>query len=461
MNATALANFAQNSRRSALAGNLGRNSKLGLPIALLLAASAWFYIDHVYLGHQLAEAAAYDKPQGIFSDFYPRWLGARELLLHHRDPYSPEITREIQIGYYGRLLDSRRPGDPKDQMAFAYPLYVVFLLAPTVTLPFVFVRIAVHWFLIVLTAASVLLWLRALLWRVSPVLTASMVILTLGSLPAVQGIKLEQLTLLVGGMIAGCALFLVRDYLVVAGILLAFATIKPQLVLLMAAWLMLWACGNYRERRRFIWGFGLTMATLFTAAEFVMPGWMGEFVAAMAAYRQYTGTPLSILSVLTSSGWGIFFSALLLLALAVLCWRVRRVPAGDPAFGLACSLILTATLVVIPMTSLYNQILLLPAVLLLIRDGLLLWRKDSLTRLLCIIAGLLMVWPWLAAMVLTMASLLLPAELVQKAWAAPLWTSLTIPLGVLLLLWRLCALTLPGTEMPSVAGASPVKPLGP
>ncbi len=33
--------------------------------------------------------------------------------------------------------------------------------------------------------------------------------LTLGTLPVVQGIKLEQLTLLVGGMVAACALLLV------------------------------------------------------------------------------------------------------------------------------------------------------------------------------------------------------------------------------------------------------------
>ena len=59
------------------------------------------------------------------SDLYPRWLGARELLLHHRDPYSPEVTREIQIGYYGRPLDPSRPQDPRDQQGFAYPAYVV------------------------------------------------------------------------------------------------------------------------------------------------------------------------------------------------------------------------------------------------------------------------------------------------------------------------------------------------
>ena len=32
------------------------------------------------------------------------------MLLHDRNPYSAEVTRDIQIGYYGRPLDSRRAG---------------------------------------------------------------------------------------------------------------------------------------------------------------------------------------------------------------------------------------------------------------------------------------------------------------------------------------------------------------
>jgi hypothetical protein len=99
---------------------------------------------------------------------------------------------------------------------------------------------------------------------------------------------------------------------------------------------------------------------------------------------------------------------------------------------------------VIPMTSLYNQILLLPAVLLLVRHAAFLWKKDRLTQLMCIIAASLVVWPWLTASALSLAWLLLPAELVQKAWAIPLWTSLTVPLGLLLLLARLGMLTQPG-----------------
>jgi len=63
------------------------------------------------------EGARLERPRGNLSDLYPRWLGARELLLHGRDPYSPEITREIQRGYYGRELDSSRPNDPGTKAA--------------------------------------------------------------------------------------------------------------------------------------------------------------------------------------------------------------------------------------------------------------------------------------------------------------------------------------------------------
>src|SRR5690242_3071409 len=91
-----------------------------LLLACLLALGMWCYVDLVLVPYQVADAARMQRPRGNLSDLYPRWLGARELLLHGRDPYSPEITREIQIGYYGRPLDSSRLNDPKDQQGFAY-----------------------------------------------------------------------------------------------------------------------------------------------------------------------------------------------------------------------------------------------------------------------------------------------------------------------------------------------------
>ena len=56
-----------------------------------------FYVQGVLIPYQRRDAAAKDRPRGNLSDLYPRWLGARELLLNGRDPYGPEITREIQL----------------------------------------------------------------------------------------------------------------------------------------------------------------------------------------------------------------------------------------------------------------------------------------------------------------------------------------------------------------------------
>ena len=50
--------------------------------------------------------------------------------------------------------------------------------------------------------------------------------------------------------------------------------------------------------------------------------------------------------------------------------------------------------------------------------------------------GLMLVWPWLAAFGLCVASLFLPAESVQKAWALPLYTNVAIPVAVLG--WLVC-----------------------
>src|SRR5262245_39421675 len=172
--------------------SLLKSPKLGIAIAAVLAFSMWFYVQQVLIPYQERDAAVHNQPRGILSDLYPRWLGARELLLHGRDPYSVEITHEIQQGYYGRVLDPRRPEDPKDEQRFAYPAFVVFLLAPTVRVPFEIVRPGFTIFLVLLTAASVWFWLKALGWqvRLSGIVTA--ILLTLGSLPVAQGIKLQQ-----------------------------------------------------------------------------------------------------------------------------------------------------------------------------------------------------------------------------------------------------------------------------
>ena len=416
-----------------------KDSRLGLLLALLSAASMWFYVQWVLVPYQKADAAAHGRPRGNLSDLYPRWLGTRELLLHHRDPYSSEVTREIQSGYYGRPLDPRRMDDPrfnepKDQQGFAYPLHVIFLLAPTIGLPFPVVQAGFRWLLVILTLASVLLWLRVLRWRPSAATTAIIILLTLGSYAVVQGIKLQQLTLVVSALLAGCGAALVAGHFSLAGFLLALATIKPQLALPLAGWLTLWAASDWRRRQSFIWSFALSMAIFLGASEYILPGWMREFRDAVAAYRQYTGGAGSLLDVLTTPWLGKILAAVAVLAVVVMGWKVRRASHDSAAFSSILALVLAVTLVIVPSFAPYNQVLLLPAVFLITISWKELWSRGSLTRVACGLGLLVVGWPWLASCGLMLASRFVSPSSLQKAWTVPLYTSLGIPLVVLGLL---------------------------
>lgn len=421
-----------------LLSNGGRDLKLryrpqlDVVVALIMAASMWLYVERVLIPYQQADATRHERPRGNLSDLYPRWLGARELLLHHRDPYSPEITREVQVGYYGRVLDPQRPNDPRDQQAFAYPLYVVVLLAPTVQLPFAAVQIGFKWLLFSLTVISVPLWIRAVHWR--PTWSTSVVcaLLTLGSYPAAQGIKLQQLSLFVSVLIALAAALLASGRLRPAGVLLAVATIKPQLAIPLAGWLTLWSLADISRRWRFLVGFCLTLVILFAAAEYELPGWLSQFRGAIAAYGQYTDSR-SVLDVLLTPGLGRIASALVVLWVALVCWRRRKVAVDSDEFALCLSLVLAATVVVIPTFAPYNQLLLLPAIFLIIQSSARL-REKSASRAISMISLGLILWPWVAAVALVVASFFVRSPAVQVAWAVPLYTSLAIPLGVLAML---------------------------
>jgi hypothetical protein len=399
--------------------------------SVVLVAVMWLWVQDIAIPHQQAESAVRRVPRGNLSDLYPRWLGARELLLHGRNPYSAEITREIQQGYYGRPLDLGRANDPRDQQAFAYPLYVVFVLAPTVELPFPVVRQVFLWLLAALTAASVPLWLRAIGWRISLTAQLLWIVLTLGCFPAIQGLKLQQLTLLVAALLAASLGALARGHFVSAGILLALASIKPQLVALPIAWLCIWVAGNWRMRQRLLWSFGLSMLVLGGGSEFLLPGWVGEFRRAAADYWRYTGGGRSVLDVALTPPWGRLLSAALVGAMLVMLWPQRRAAQGTPEFKWSLGLVVATTLAVIPMFAPYNQLLLLPALMVIVQGISRLWRAGRLLKFFLALAVSAVLWPWLASAALVIALLFLPPAVVERAWAVPLYTNFAIPMTVL------------------------------
>jgi len=415
-------------------------------VSVLCLAGTWLYLQRVLVPYQVEDAAEHDRPRGNLSDLYPRWLGARELLLRGRNPYSSEVTREIQIGYYGRALDPSRPGDPKDQQAFAYPVYVVFYLAPTVHLPFAVVQRVFVWVLISLTIASALLWLRVLGWRLPWWGQFSAAAFLLGSLATLQGLKLQQITLFVAPLIAVAVLLLVRGRATLAGMLLAVATIKPQLVVGLIVWLVIWTLGNWKARLRWALSFAVAWIVLAAAAELLLQHWIPQFLHAVGEYQSYTGA-VPLLDNLLPPPFSRLAQLLAAAAAACACWRIRMAPVGTDAFQAGTCLALSTTLLMVPSYALYNQVLLLPALLLAAREGAV-WRHRFAPRFLSLAVAILLSWQWLSAAVLAGLSFLLPAPILFKAWAVPGWTVLTLPVAVtalmLIVVWRTSFQDAPG-----------------
>ena len=400
-----------------------------VPVSAICLAGMWLYAQRVLVAYQVTDAAVHGRPRGNLSDLYPRWLGARELFLHGRDPYSPEVTREIQAGYYGRPLDSSRPEDPKDKQAFAYPLFVAFYLAPTVHLPFDVVRRGFFWALLVLTVVSVLIWLRILHWRLALLVQASLVALTLGSLVVLQGLKLQQMTLLVAALLAIALALLRSDHAVAAGSLLALATIKPQLVFGLLIWLAIWTTGDWKHRYRWIVSFLVTLTILCVAAELWLPHWIPRFWQAAREDQAYTDA-VPLLDKLIPTPWSRFAELASGMGAAAAFWKYRGAALDTDEFALPTCLALAVTLLIVPTYALYNQVLLIPAVLLIVRDKRTIRDSGLVSRVLFIAVAILLIWPWLSSTVLAGLSFVLRPPVIQRAWAVPGWTTLTLPVAV-------------------------------
>jgi len=299
-------------------------------------------------------------------------------------------------------------------------------------LPFHTVQLFFHWLLIALTAVSLPLWLRVLNWRPSLVACAAGIALFLGSVPAAQGIKLQQLSLLVAPALAASAACVAGGSLFSAGAILAVATIKPQLVLPMVLWLLAWSLSDWRARRRLVVGFGLTMAALLTGAEIILPGWWRMFLEAIREYHQYTQNA-SVLDQLANSWTGRYagdvLAAVAVLLTSVVLWRARKEPPGSHEFGRAVALVSSLTALIVPMYAPYNQVLLLPAVLSLWRERATFASASWVMRMVYALAAFALFWPWIASIALT-ATWFFSHDTAFKAWKVPIYPTFALPVVV-------------------------------
>jgi hypothetical protein len=338
------------------------------------------------------------KLKAQMGDLYPRWVGTRELLLHGRNPYSPEVSHEIQMAFYGHAIDQQYGSGMQviDEQRFVYPVYVVFLLAPAVYLQFSQVQILAAMLFGMLTVISVILWMEVLHWRPPKALVLAIVLFVLSSPQIVQGLRLRQLGLVVAFLLAMSAWCMVRNHLAIAGVLLAISTIKPQMVVLPLGWFLLWAASAWARRWPLLAGFGVTLVALTGLGEFVLPGWPRYFLDGLIAYRKYFPTT-SLLGLALGNWVGGILTGITIVALLALAWRNRRVEANSAEFAYTLAAFLIGAAVILPLFQSFNQVLLLLPAMMVVRD----W--TSLSRLGRRIFAAIVAWPWIISLVLLAA----------------------------------------------------------
>ncbi len=394
-------------------------------LAVLASTVSWAYMHRVVLPWEYSLNVQHGRLKEQMGDLYPRWVGTRELLLHGRNPYGKEVSGEIQMAFYGHPVEQtydKPASEIVDEQRFAYPLYVVLLLAPTVHADFAQLQAWAPVILGALIAISVWIWLGVMGWRPPPLLAGALMLLVLSSPQIAQGLRLRQLGLFVAFLLALATWCLSRQRYFMAGILLALSTIKPQMVLLCLLWFLLWSAGEWKTRWPMAAGFGIALALLAAVAEFLLPGWAHDFIEGIDAYRKYFPTTSPLRLVLGNwAGWAL--SVLAVAALFALAWRNLKVAADSPEFSQTLALFSIASTLVLPLLTPFNQVLLLLPVMLLLRDwnglprlgrfgftALLAWpgitslalllhppRLDSLSRLPLLPSALVLLFPFLVA----------------------------------------------------------------
>jgi hypothetical protein len=375
----------------------------------------------------------YGEGYSFGADFYPIWFTARESLLHHRDPYSPEMTRRIQVSLFGRPLEVRNPKSPPDSRAFANPLFAELLFWPFALLPFSEARILFALLLPMVTALSIFLWLRALCLSADRVKLAAILLLTLSSYAVLEGLFAEQMGLVVGFLLAASLAALVRNRLFFSGSLLALTLIKPQMMLLIAAYLVLWSFARWSVRWQFSGGFFLTALLLSASSLLIWPLWIQEWFRVVFAYRRYATPPL--LSYLLGNRIGTILLVALVASAALLSWRMRHVSPESAEFGLTFTLLLAITAIaLLPGQAVYDHIILLPGILVIAFS----WRQLAANRpcrIILALTTLTVCWQWISApLVIAAHPFLSHPVFTSTVLTLPIRTAPSIPFGVCALL---------------------------
>jgi hypothetical protein len=307
---------------------------------VMLLATSLLYLHYFDQRHEL-----------IHNDLIGRQFAVRAAL-HGEDPYTPEMTREIQA------VAGHDPGQ-----GFDYPILLGVLLVPVAYVPWPALRLGFVLALIPALFLSFRLCVPLLSLRVTRAGASAIALFCLCSWPVVYGLRLQQPTLLIAVLVFPACWLLHREQELAPGILLALSTFKPQLVLPLLLWLLLWSVA----RRRWVLpvSFAITEAVYLFCGERLAPGWFPQWLATL--HRYHTLATCLPLQLIFGHWLGLLFTCAVVALGLWRLWTLRRAGPGMAEFGQAIALALAITVCITPIiwAMIYNQVVLVPAAMLM------------------------------------------------------------------------------------------------
>ncbi len=382
-----------------------------LAAALLLAAALALDVWGTWqLGQRL----------GVHTDLFPRWYGTRAWVLEGRSIYDPEVKAGIFAAMHDRPPRSDGPASELDDFAFGftYPPYVALVIAPLAVLPLPVATTL--WLLIgqasLLAACRLLTWFPDLTpgpspmgrgsldsrfrgnderdggndgWQTPPLHRSAMergpggearanpaarhfrwlVLVAVLWPPALANLLFGQFAVLVLFLLVAVRSLLLKERPFPAGVCLAAAIVKPQLVVLALPMLLVAAWGRPGWRRLWLGclgGVGLLLAAGFAVA----PDWVAAWGQEAVTYAR-VAAPVSTVGLLLrltpATNWTWLLTLLLQAAVIVLvAWHalrlVRQRPGGalPEVAGLVAPAVIATSLAIPPLYEWNSVLLLIP-----------------------------------------------------------------------------------------------------
>jgi hypothetical protein len=226
------------------------------------------------------------------NDFLVHWVGTQSFVKEGISPYSDNVALRIQNLVYGRPAQAG-----EHELRVAYPFYSVFIFLPFSLIDdFTVARALWMTALELLIIISTIMMIRMVNWKPKFLITFLIIVFSLFWYHGLRSIINGNAVVLILFLIILSIYAIIHKQDELAGICLAFITIKPQVVFAFIIFLVFWSLSNRRYKVIF-WFFGSLIALIILGL-FIMPTWPMEFIREVFRYPGYNppGTPATALA---------------------------------------------------------------------------------------------------------------------------------------------------------------------